>query len=417
MTRPSLLVTIGFVCVTGIASAVVVIRTQALAAQAGTQASATYTLKRQDFIRGVRLAGTVEAVQATAIAAPRLAGQNQNSLVIMRLVKAGTSVQPGDPLVEFDRQDQLRNALDRRAELNDFDQQIKKRKADEVAAQASDDSTLKQAESALERARLELVKNPMLPRINAEKNNLIFEEAQAKLKQQQETYNLKRQAAAADIRILEIRRERSETNMNQAESNAERMLIKSPLPGVAVIKSTFKSGGTMVEFQEGDEVRPGQPVVEVVNPAVMRVRARVNQADMNELRPGQPVRVGLDAYPELTFNGTVDQISPIGQQSQLSPKVRTFVVLVLVKEAHPNLMPDLTASLDVELERIPGALVVPRDAVVVEGEHAYVRVQRGGRFDRQDVTLGAMNTHEVVITGGLQEGVSVARNAATRAGS
>jgi HlyD family secretion protein len=417
MTRPSLLVTVAFVCVTGIAGAVLVIRAQALAAQAGTQASANITVKRQDFIRGVRLAGTVEAVEATSIAAPRLAGQNQNSLVIMRLIKPGTTVKPGDPLVEFDRQEQLRNALDRRAELNDFDQQIKKRKADEVAAKASDDSTLKQAESALERARLELVKNEMLPKIQAEKNNLALEEAQAKLKQQQETYNLKRQAAAADIRILEIRRERSETNMTQAESNAERMLISSPLPGVAVIKSTFKSGGTMVEFQEGDEVRPGQPVVEVVNPAVMRVRARVNQADMNDLRPGQPVQVGLDAYPELTFPGTVDQISPIGQQSQLSPKVRTFIVLVLVKGAHPSLMPDLTASLDVELERIPGSLVVPRDAVVFEGEHAYVRVQRGGRFDRQDVTLGAMNTHEVVIAGGLQEGVTVARNAASGAGS
>lgn len=408
---------IGIVCAAGIAAAGLVMRPQARTAdQAGTQASSNVVVKRQDFIRSVRLNGTVEAVQATAIAAPRLAGQNQNSLVVMRLVKAGTTVKPGDPLVEFDRQEQIRNAQDRRAELNDFDQQIKKRKADEVAARASDDSTLKQAESALERARLELVKNEMLPKIQAEKNNLALEEAQAKLKQQQETYTLKRQAAAADIRILEIRRERSETNMNQAESNAERMLIKSPLPGVAVIKTTFKSGGNMVEFQEGDEVRPGQPVVEVVNPAVMRVRARVNQADMNELRPGHTVRVGLDAYPELTFTGTVDQISPIGQQSQLSPKVRTFIVLVLVKGAHPNLMPDLTASLDVELARIPGALVVPRDAVVFEGEHAYLRVQRGGRFERQEITLGAMNTHEVVVTGGIQEGVTVARNAASGAG-
>ena len=168
----------------------------------------------------------------------------------------------------------------------------------------------------------------------------------------------------------------------------------------------------MVEFMEGDEVRPGQPVVEVVNPAVMRVRARVNQADMNDLRVGQHVQVGLDAYPDLVFTGTVDQISPIGQQSTLSPKVRSFIVLVLVKGAHPNLMPDLTASLDVQLERTPGVIVVPRDAVVMEGEHAYVRVQRGGRFERQDVTLGAMNTHQVVVTGGLQEGVTVARNAA-----
>ena len=379
--------------------------------QSGAQ-SAAHVVKRLDFVRSVRLAGTVEAVEATTIAAPRLSGQNNNSLVIMRLIKSGATVKPGDALIEFDRQEQIRNSLDRRAELNDFDQQIKKRQADENAARASDDSTLMQAQSAASRARLELVKNDMLPRIRAEKNTLALEEAEAKLKQLQETYELKRRAAAADIRILEIRRERSETNMKQAESNAQRMLIASPLPGVAVVKTTFKNGGNMVEFMEGDEVRPGQAVVEVVNPAVMRVRARVNQADMNDLRIGQKVGVGLDAYPELTFEGVVDQISPIGQQSTLSPKVRSFIVLVLVHGAHPNLMPDLTASLDVQLERTPGVLVVPRDAVVFEGEHAYVRAQRGGRFERQDITVGAMNTHEVVVTSGLQEGVTVARNAA-----
>jgi HlyD family secretion protein len=371
--------------------------------QSGAQASASVVVARQDFVRSVRLNGTVEAVEATSIAAPRLSGQNNNSLVIMRLIKAGTTVKPGDPLIEFDRQEQIRNALDRRAELTDFEQQIKKRQADEAAAKATDDSTLMQANSTQERARLELVKNDMLPKIQGEKNTLAFEEAEAKLK---------RRAAAADIKILEIRRDRSETNMKQAEANSERMLIVSPLPGVAVVKTTFKNGGNMVEFMEGDEVRPGQPVVEVVNPAVMRVRARVNQADMNDLRVGQHVQVGLDAYPDLVFTGTIDQISPIGQQSTLSPKVRSFIVLVLVKEAHPNLMPDLTASLDVQLERTPGVIVVPRDAVVMEGEHAFVRVQRGGRFERQDVTLGAMNTHQVVVTGGLQEGVTVARNAA-----
>jgi HlyD family secretion protein len=380
--------------------------------QAGTQASANATVKRQDFVRSVRLSGTVEAVQATTIAAPRLSGQNNNSLVIMRLIKAGTTVKAGDPLIEFDRQEQIRIALDRQAELTDLDQQIKKRQADEIAAKAGDDSTLMQARSALERARLELVKNEMLPKIRAEKNTLAFEEAEAKLTQLQETYDLKRRAAAADIKILEIRRDRSETNMKQAEANAARMLIVSPLPGVAVVKTTWKSGGNMVEFMEGDEVRPGQAVIEVVNPAIMRVRARVNQADMNDLRTGQTVRVGLDAYPDLTFDGTVDQISPIGQQSTLSPKIRNFIVLVMVKGAHPNLMPDLTASLDVQLERAPGVLVVPRDAVVMEGEQAFVRARRGGRVERQDVTLGSMNTHEVVITGGLQEGVTVARNAA-----
>ena len=310
------------------AAALVAVRLNARAPEPQSQGgAATFTVARHDFVRSLRLNGTVEAVESTSIQAPRLAGQNSNSLVVMRLVRNGATVKPGDMLVEFDRQEQLRNALDRRAELTDLEQQIRRREAEEVAAKATDDSTLKQAESTLERTRLELVKNEMLPKIEAEKNTLAHEEAKAKLAQLQETYDLKRKAAAADIKVIEIRRDRSETNMKQAESNAERMLVSSPLPGVAVIKTTWKNGGNMVEFAEGDEVRPGQPVVEVVNPAVMRVRARVNQADINELKTGQPVHVGLDAYPDLSFEGAVTQISPIGQQSTLSPKVRNLSLI------------------------------------------------------------------------------------------
>lgn len=376
-------------------------------------AAATVKVARKDFVRTRRLNGTVEAVESTSIPAPRLAGQNNNSLVIMRLVNNGDTVKPGDMLVEFDRQEQIRNALDRKADLTDLEQQIKKAEAEEIAAKASDDSALQQAHDAEAKAKLELIKNDLLPKIEAEKNTLGYEQAQATVKQLQESYGLKRAAAAANIKSLEIRRDRSATTMKQAESNADRMLILSPLPGVAVIKTTWKNGGAPVEFIEGDEVRPGQPVVEVVNPAAMRVRARVNQADVNELAIGQPVQVGLDAYPSLSFEGSIVQISPIAQQSTLSPKVRTFVVLVLVNGAHPNLMPDLTASLDVQLQRTPGAIVVPRDALVVDGEQTYAMVQRGGSFERQDVAIGTIAATEAVVTSGLQEGMVIARNAAS----
>jgi HlyD family secretion protein len=379
--------------------------------QSSDRANHTYKVGRRDFVRSLRLTGTVEAVQATTIFVPRLGGQNQNSLIVTALVKAGQTVHPGDLLVEFDRQEQVRNALDKQAELNDLEQQIRKRRAQEAAARAADDSTLKQAETTLQRAKLEMLKNEMLPKIQAEKNALALEEAEARLTQLQQTYDLKRSAAEADVRVLEIRRDRADAAMRQAASNADRMLIKSSLDGIAVIKSTWK-GRSMAEIQEGDEMRSGLPVVDVVNPSTMRVRARVNQADIEELRVGQSVHVGLDAYSDLSFPGRIDQISPIGVQSNLSPKVRNFVVLVDVDGSHPNLMPDLSASLDVELARAAAALVVPRDAVAFDGEQAYVSVQHGSRFERQDVALGQMNTHEIVVANGLAEGVVIARNVA-----
>jgi hypothetical protein len=64
----------------------------------------------------------------------------------------------------------------------------------------------------------------------------------------------------------------------------------------------------------------------------------------------------------------------------------------------------------VELAREPSALVVPRDAVAIDGENAYVGVRRGGRFERQGVSLGAINPYEVVVISGLGEGAVIARN-------
>ena len=218
--------------------------------------------------------------------------------MITRLVKPGTAIRKGDLLVEFDRQTQIAAALDRRAELNDLDQQIMKKAAAENATRARDDGEIMLAESALARARLEQSKNELLPKITVEKNNLAVEQAVATLNQLKTTYALKRKAAEADLQILKIRRGRAESSMRQAETNAERMAIVAPIDGMAVVRTVWKSN-TMAEVQEGEEVRAGVPVVDVVNPATMRVRARVSQSDINELQIGQTVKVGLDAYSDL----------------------------------------------------------------------------------------------------------------------
>jgi HlyD family secretion protein len=369
----------------------------------------TAVVKRQDFVRSVRLTGTVEAVQATTVSTPRLAGQTVPSLVITKLIRAGTMVKPGDLIVEFDRQDQLKNALDRRVELNDLEQQIKKKEAEERAARTRDETEILQAQTSLTRAELEMGKNELLPRIQVEKNEQTLEEAQAKLKQLKTTFDLKRNAAAADMKILQIRRDRAENAMRQAESNADKMSILSPIAGMAVLRSIWKSNN-MAEVQEGEEVRSGMPIVDVVNPDAMRVRSKVNQADINDLKVGQAVTIGLDAYPDLSFKGRITQLSPLAARSVLSAKVRTFVAIIAIDGSHPKLMPDLTASLDVELAREPRALVVPRDALRKDGERTVVRVQRGSSYDERAVTVGGRNAHQAVVSGGLDEGLVVLRN-------
>jgi multidrug efflux pump subunit AcrA (membrane-fusion protein) len=164
------------------------------------------------------------------------------------------------------------------------------------------------------------------------------------------------------------------------------------------------------------------PIMQVVDPSAMLVRVKVNQADVHLLQVGQPARISLDAYPDLQFQGRVEHVAPVGTTSMLTTRVRNFVATVSIKGSHPKLLPDLSAAVDVELERKDNVIVVPRDAVLAhrssqsdggaENDTFSVRVMDGDSARSRAVTLGAMSDHEVVIASGLEPGVTVQRHVA-----
>lgn len=369
----------------------------------------TAIVERRYFARTLRIHGVVEAVESHRVAAPRLAGSNLNALVITRLAPSGGSAKKGDLLVEFDRQNEIKNALDKQAEYLSLEDQIKKKQADQAAARAKDETELKQAEDALKTAELEMLKNEVVSRIDAEKNRAALEEAKANLKQLRETFDLKRRAAEADMRLVEIQRDRAKNAMLHAQENAEKMSIRAPIDGLVVLNSIWK-GGRMAEVQEGDEVRPGVVFMQVVDPRAMRVRVKVNQADVPYLRLGQAAQVRLDAYPELVFPAQLDQIAAIGVTSGFSDKVRSFASQFSIQGSDPKLMPDLSAGVDVEIERIPNALVAPRDALLSENGQTFVRVKNGSGFEKRAVKTGAVSDVDVVIEAGLEARAVVLRN-------
>lgn len=366
-------------------------------------------VERKDFSKTLRLHGIVEAVESHAIAAPRLSGQGLGTLIITRLAANGSAVHSGDVLVEFDRQAQLRVVLDKQAEYRDLVDQIKKQQADQAAALAGDETELKQAEDAEQTAQLEVKKNEILSKIDAEKNLENLEQARATLQQLKETFDLKRQAALADLRILEIQRDRAMAAMRWAQGNAEKMVIRSPVDGIAVINSTWKAG-SMSDVQEGDEVRPGSSFMQVVNPGQMQVRVRVNQADIDDLDEGQNATIHLDAYPDLSFSGKVKSIAAVAQTSAFHDTVRIFTVLFFIKGADPKLLPDLSAAVDVELQWQSDALVAPRDAIIADNGRQYVVIRSGSSYEKREVKLGPANDVEQVILSGVEKGAVVLRN-------
>jgi len=358
---------------------------------------------KRDFSNNLRLNGTTQAARSFVVLAPRLEGAQVGSMVITKLAAAGSHVQTGDLLVEFDPQAQTKDYLDKKSTYENLVSQVAQKQAEEDVNRAKDDTSVKQAEDELKRARLEVQRNEIVSRIDAEKNQEAVDAAEATWKQWKETYQLKRAAGTAGIRILQIQADRAQEAMKYAQNNAAKMVVRSPMPGV-VVYNTIWLGGRMGTVQEGDQVRPGVPFLQVVDPSQMQVRVELNQVDLEKVHLGQRAAMHLDAYPGLTLPAVLDELSPLGHPGQFSQQVRSFTARFVVQGADQRLLPDLSAALDVDVGSQRNVLVVSRQSLELGAGHTYVWMKDGGSFARHEVKLGARNDLEAVVLSGLREG-------------
>ena len=298
--------------------------------------------------RALRLKGTTAAVETRSIIAPLIAGEHESPLTIVKMAPAGTTVKRGDLLVDFDRQAQIRDFIDKQAAQSDLDQKVLDEQEKEVAARAKDETEIRTAEGDLAKARLEIQKLEIMSRIDAEKAQQNLEGAQVTLAQLQATFALKRKAAQASLRILEIQRDRNREAMAHAQANTSLMQVHAAIDGVVVLNTIWKQG-TVGEVQEGDQVRPGVAFMQVVDPSNMAVQVPINQDDLLRLKVGQTATVYLDAYPGLSFPGKLETIDPIGRTGDFSTNVRTFAASFSLAGRDPRLMPDLSAAVDIPL--------------------------------------------------------------------
>src|SRR5260370_11252222 len=352
-------------------------------------------VEKRNFTQSLRLNGTTLASRSFIVLAPRLEGAQVGSMVITKLAPAGTHIQKGDILVEFDPQAQTKDYLDKQTTEESLGGQVAENQADEKIARAKDDTAMKQAEDEFKRSQLKLQRNEIVSRIDAEKNQEALDEAEATLKQLKETYQLKRAAAAANSRIQEIQRDRAMEAMRYAQGNAAKMVVHSPMPGV-VVYNTIWLGGRMGTVQQGDQVRPGVPFLQVVDPSQMEVRVDLNQVDLLKVHPGQQAQMHLDAYPGTTLAAVLEELSPLGHPAHLPETVRSFTARFSVQGTDSRLLPDLSAALDLDLGSQNHVLVVPWQSIGIEGDHSFVWLKSTVCFEKHSVKTVSRNHHAAV---------------------
>jgi len=149
---------------------------------------------------------------------------------------------------------------------------------------------------------------------------------------------------------------------DQAEQMLADLTVLAPRPQRP---PTAKEGDEVVyaitqrSVSEGQMIREGDPVFDLVVEDPIRLWANVPERFAERVREGQPVRISVASHPDRTFEAQVSRVNP-----SVDPVSRTFQVEALAPNKEGLLRPGGFAKAVVVTDSEADAIVVPIEAVV-----------------------------------------------------
>lgn len=186
--------------------------------------------------------------------------------------------------------------------------------------------------------------------------------------------------AAAQLESARAAVAQREADVSQAQIDLDHTLIRSPISGVVVDRRMQPGQTVAAQYQTPVLFQIAQDLSQIL------IYAQVDEADIGPVRPGAPVTFTVEAYPDQTFEGTVDQVRLAATKTA---GVVTYTVVIKAQNPVQQLFPDMTATVRIVGARREKVLNVPNDALRFRPPVA----GSGGEADHPVVwTLGADGT-------------------------
>jgi multidrug resistance efflux pump len=296
----------------------------------------------------VRANGLIRAVNSVTVLVPRIEGQGGN-LSLATIAENGAMVSPGDSLATFDRANELKLLREAQTKFDDLARQIEEKKAEHLSNAEKRVSDLLQAHADLKKAEIENRKGPVLSAIEQEKNRVKVGDATEHVASLERSNHFHDLAEAAELRVLELQRDRQQVAVQRQNHNAEMLNVKAPIRGMVALQNIWRNN-SMGHAQEGDEIWPGSPLLKLFDPSAMDVEVSVGEPDGAVLVPGAKAVVHLDAFPEIKFTAHYTSASPVAT-APLGMSVKSFTARFRLDQSDPHLLPDLSAAVDIEVPK------------------------------------------------------------------
>ncbi|MGH7786678.1 MAG: efflux RND transporter periplasmic adaptor subunit [Candidatus Binatia bacterium] len=187
-------------------------------------------------------------------------------------------------------------------------------------------------------------------------------------------------------------------------AQVERLAMLDRPPATVTFTSPITAHLTEKLVYEGDAVKAGDKVLRLADRTSMWLDARVFEQDLGLVAVGHPARATVSALPGRAFDGAISFIHP-----HLDPVTRTGMARMVLPNDGMVLRQGMYATVEIEAELAPRALLVPREAVIDTGSEQVAFVaQPGGHFDPRRVRMGASGDDgSVQILAGLAPGEQV----------
>jgi multidrug efflux pump subunit AcrA (membrane-fusion protein) len=365
----------------------------------------SYRVIKGEFIISVTQTGELEAVNSKMISTPLVSYQIVTSLKVKKLVVDGTQVKEGDVLAEFDKSEVEKALADAKAELEIAEAELRKTKANQKSKLEELTADLEVAKLNHRISQLNLQLKSFEADVERKKIELDLEKAAISLdKAEQEIKNQKR-INNEEISILELKARQVRNKIKEAETTLALLTITAPASGIAILNRNPYTGE---KYQIDDMVFSSWPMIGLPDLSLMKANIMINEVDIAKIDTFQESIIRPDAFPDTSFIGHVTEIATLARTKDRNSKVKVFDVSINLDENSEILIPGMTVSCKIIVEKINDVLYIPLVALFNKDGDNVVYVKKSGGFEIQNVKVGSENDNFVVVLEGLKEGDEVA---------
>lgn len=263
---------------------------------------------------------------------------------------------------------------------------------------------IEQARIDAERRRLTQVANEAQVRLNQAK--IEYERAQ-RLYERKAYSQRQLQAAEADYKAAQANLAAA-TEQTKALSGSAGRLGGIGIPTSYAVSAPISGTVVKVSKAMGEQVAPGEQIVEIVNLDTVWVEAPIFERDLSYLnRQAKPVFT-TSAYPGVEFTGTILDIGAV-----INEQSRAATVTFEVPNRDRTLRIGMQANVRLDVGEGGEALIIPKEAVLDnEGKKIVYVLLSGEEFQRREVTIGDEYGNKVAVLSGLEPGERVATQGA-----